>query len=180
MKKLLFYCIAGQPLFKKTPVERQSAQDIHIVGEISNFKLHKPSGHMYFTLKDDGSIIRCVFFLSRNKELTFVPAEGMRVVARGNISLYERSGYYQLYVEEIKPEGIGDLYFAFEMLKKLKRRAFLPQNTKSRCPVFQVYRSCNPSGSGRQRFLTFKRRFPHTRNSLPGGGAGQRGARPNY
>ena len=82
-------------------------QNISILGEISNFKRHKPSGHIYFTLKDKESIIRCVFFLSRNRKLQFVPSEGMKVVARGNISLYARSGYYQLYVEELRPEGIG-------------------------------------------------------------------------
>jgi len=142
-------------------------QNISILGEISNFKLHKPSGHMYFTLKDDSSIIRCVFFLSRNKELRFVPAEGMRVIARGSISLYERSGYYQLYVEEIRPEGIGDLYFAFEQLKeKLKREGLFAAEHKK--PLPQIPRCIglvtSPSGAAIRDFLTtLKRRFPGVR-----------------
>ena len=168
MKEITIFTVSqANHYLKKLLLNDRVLQDIHIVGEISNFKLHKPSGHMYFTLKDDGSIIRCVFFLSRNKELTFVPTEGMRVVARGNISLYERSGYYQLYVEEIKPEGIGDLYFAFEMLKeKLKKDGLFAAEHKKPLPRIPrcIGLVTSPAGAAVRDFLTtLKRRFPYTR-----------------
>lgn len=142
-------------------------QDINIIGEISNFKLHKPSGHMYFSLKDDDSVIRCVFFLNRNKELQFTPVEGMKVVAKGSISIYERSGYYQLYVEEIKAEGIGELYFAFEQLKKkLKKEGLFDTEHKKPLPHIPkcVGLVTSPSGAAIKDFLTtLKRRFPGVR-----------------
>jgi exodeoxyribonuclease VII large subunit len=139
-------------------------QNISILGEISNFKRHKPSGHIYFTLKDKESIIRCVFFLSRNRKLQFVPSEGMKVVARGNISLYARSGYYQLYVEELRPEGIGALYFAFEQLKeKLKKEGLFDAAKKKPLPRIPrcVGLVTSPAGAAIKDFLTtLKRRFP--------------------
>jgi exodeoxyribonuclease VII large subunit len=139
-------------------------QNINIIGEISNFKLHKPSGHIYFTLKDRQSIIRCVFFSGKNKNLKFSPAEGMMVVARGNISLYERSGYYQLYVEELKPEGIGTLYLAFEQLKeKLQKEGLFDEKNKKPLPLIPRYVGLvtSPTGAAIKDFLTtLKRRFP--------------------
>lgn len=142
-------------------------QSVSILGEISNYKLHKPSGHIYFTLKDKDSIIRCVFFLSRNRKLQFEPAEGMKVIAGGNISLYARSGYYQLYVEELKPEGIGALYQAFEQLKdKLKSEGLFDVERKKTLPHMPrcVGLVTSPTGAAVQDFLTtLKRRFPLTR-----------------
>ncbi|NLJ55918.1 MAG: exodeoxyribonuclease VII large subunit [Firmicutes bacterium] len=142
-------------------------QNISILGEISNFKRHRPSGHIYFTLKDKNSVIRCVFFLSKNKKLSFIPAEGMRVVARGNISLYERSGYYQLYVEELKPEGIGALYLAFEQLKeKLKTEGLFDTDRKKPLPRLPrcIGLVTSPAGAAVKDFLTtLKRRFPCVR-----------------
>jgi len=142
-------------------------QDINIIGEISNFKLHKPSGHMYFFLKDDDSVIRCVFFLNKNKELSFAPVEGMKVIAKGSLSIYERSGYYQLYVEEIKAEGIGELYFAFEQLKEKLRKEglFDPKHKKPLPHIPQcVGLVTSPSGAAIKDFLTtLKRRFPGVR-----------------
>lgn len=139
-------------------------QNISVLGEISNYKRHKPSGHIYFTLKDRGGIIRCVFFLSRNKELQFVPAEGMKVVAKGNISLYAQSGYYQLYVEELRPEGIGDLYLAFEQLKeKLKKEGLFETDRKKPLPSFPLCIGLvtSPTGAAVRDFLTtLERRFP--------------------
>lgn len=87
-----------------------------VKGEISNYKNHS-SGHMYFTLKDDKALIRCVMFRSANSGLKFKPSDGMKVVIRGNISVFERDGQYQLYAEEMLPEGMGELYLAFEQLK---------------------------------------------------------------
>lgn len=139
-------------------------QNIPILGEISNFKRHRPSGHIYFTLKDKDSVIRCVFFLSKNKKLKFVPAEGMKVIAKGSVSLYERSGYYQLYVEELRPEGVGALYLAFEQLKeKLKTEGLFALDRKKPLPRLPrcIGLVTSPTGAAIKDFLTtLKRRFP--------------------
>jgi len=92
-------------------------QNIYIRGEISNFK-HHLSGHMYFTLKDEKSQIRCVMFRQSNILLSFKPENGMKVIAFGNISVFEKNGEYQLYVNSLEPDGIGGLYVAFEKLKE--------------------------------------------------------------
>lgn len=86
-------------------------------GEVSNFKNHY-SGHLYFTLKDEKSVIRCVMFRSAAASLKFEPEDGMKVLLRGYVSVFERDGQYQLYAEEMQPDGIGALYMAFEKLKK--------------------------------------------------------------
>ncbi|MBQ7794143.1 MAG: exodeoxyribonuclease VII large subunit [Clostridia bacterium] len=91
--------------------------DIWIKGEISNFKLHY-SGHMYITLKDEGGVLKAVMFKSAASKLAFVPEDGMMVLARGRISVYEQGGSYQLYITEMTPDGVGDLYIAFEQMKK--------------------------------------------------------------
>lgn len=91
--------------------------NLWVRGEISNFKNHS-SGHMYFTLKDDNSLIKCVMFRTNNSYLKFVPHDGMKVIIKGYISLFERDGQYQLYAEEMQSDGIGNLHIAFEQLKK--------------------------------------------------------------
>ncbi|MBQ7572819.1 MAG: exodeoxyribonuclease VII large subunit [Clostridia bacterium] len=91
--------------------------NVWIKGEISNYKRHT-SGHMYITLKDEGSVLKAVMFRSATHTLDFIPADGMKVLARGRISVYEASGAYQLYIEEMRKEGVGDLYIAYEKLKK--------------------------------------------------------------
>lgn len=88
-----------------------------ISGEISNFKLHS-SGHMYFSLKDEYSKINCVMFKGNSKALKFIPDNGIKVIVKGRISVYEKDGSYQLYCNTIEPEGLGELYVAFEKLKK--------------------------------------------------------------
>lgn len=90
---------------------------ILIKGEISNCKYHT-SGHIYFTLKDDSSMIACVMFAGNAKNLTFRMREGQRVVAGGSIRVYERDGKYQMYVTQVRPDGTGDLYHRFELLKQ--------------------------------------------------------------
>ncbi len=92
-------------------------KDICIKGEISNYK-HHPSGHIYLTLKDDSSTLRAVMFRSAANSLRFLPEDGMKVSARGRISVYEPGGTYQLYIESMEPDGEGALYAAYEKLKK--------------------------------------------------------------
>ena len=91
--------------------------NLQIEGEISNFK-HHSSGHMYFSLKDSKSRLRCVMFKGQANLLKFLPEEGMKVIINGYISIYERDGQYQLYVQQMQPVGIGALYKAYEQLKK--------------------------------------------------------------
>lgn len=107
---------------------------IAIKGEISNCKLHS-SGHLYFSLKDSESRIRCVMFKSNCDGLDFVPAEGSKVVARGSISVYERDGQYQLYVREMIGDGRGELYAAYEQLKrKLDGMGYFDERKKKKIP----------------------------------------------
>lgn len=93
-------------------------QNIYVEGEISNFKHYQPSGHMYFTLKDEKSQLKCVMFSSSAYRIRFRPENGMCVICRGRISAYEKSGEYQLYAEDMQPVGAGALNLAFEQLKK--------------------------------------------------------------
>ena len=90
---------------------------VWVRGEISNFKLY-PSGHAYFTLKDPTGQLKSVMFRSYASRLVFLPTDGMRVIAHGNVSVYEMSGQYQLYVDELQPDGAGSLALQFEQLKQ--------------------------------------------------------------
>ncbi|MGO5066306.1 MULTISPECIES: exodeoxyribonuclease VII large subunit [unclassified Clostridium] len=107
-----------------------------VKGEISNLKIHS-SGHIYFSLKDEGSKINCVMFKSYAYKLNFDLENGMDIIAHGNVSVYEKEGSYQLYVKEMKREGIGDLYIAFEKLKeKLKNEGLFDESNKKEIPRF--------------------------------------------
>lgn len=110
--------------------------DIWIKGEISNFKLHY-SGHMYVTLKDEGGVLKAVMFKGAASHLQFMPEDGMKVLARGRISVYEASGAYQLYINEMIPDGVGALYVAFEQLKKrLEEEGLFDENFKKPIPAY--------------------------------------------
>ena len=93
-------------------------QHIFVCGEISNFTNHYRTGHFYFTLKDEKAAIKAVMFRSAAQRLRFLPEDGMRVIIRGSISLFERDGVYQLYCDDMQPDGAGDLSVAFEQRKK--------------------------------------------------------------
>lgn len=93
-------------------------KNIFVQGELSNFKLYRPSGHMYFTLKDEKSQLKAVMFSSNASRLRFMPENGASVICRGKISAYEKSGEYQLYAEDMQPVGAGALSLQFEQLKK--------------------------------------------------------------
>ena len=97
--------------------EDKQLKGILISGEISNFTNHTKSGHLYFTLKDSTSSVKAVMFASAASQLRFVPTSGMRVIISANVQVYERDGVYQLYVNDMQPDGIGALYIAFEQLK---------------------------------------------------------------
>ncbi|MBR4720356.1 MAG: exodeoxyribonuclease VII large subunit [Clostridia bacterium] len=123
--------------YMKRLVEGQNALgDIWIKGEISNFKEHY-SGHLYITLKDDGGVLKAVMFKSAAQNLAFKPEDGMRVLARGRIGVYEQSGTYQLYINEMTPDGIGELYIAYEKLKKrLAEEGLFDEKAKKPIPKY--------------------------------------------
>lgn len=136
---------------------------LRVSGEISNFK-HHTSGHMYFTLKDASTSLRCVMFRTYNTRLTFRPADGMSVVLGGSLSVYERDGQYQLYVESMVPEGVGSLYAAFEALKrKLAAEGLFSAERKKALPRIpsRIGVVTSPTGAAvRDILTTLTRRFP--------------------
>ncbi|MDF2520621.1 MAG: Exodeoxyribonuclease large subunit [Clostridia bacterium] len=121
---------------------------LHIKGEISNYKLHS-SGHAYFTLKDNDSRIKCVMFRGSASKLKFMPEDGMSVVVRGYFSVYERDGQYQLYAEDMIPDGVGALYQAYEQLKrKLSMLGYFDEENKKPIPYLPKAVGVVTSGTG--------------------------------
>ncbi len=109
--------------------------NVLIKGEISNFK-HHYTGHMYFTLKDDDSLIKCIMFKSYTTNLKFVPKDGMSVLAFGTVSVFERDGVYQLYCKGMQEDGMGSLYTAYEQLKeKLDKEGLFKEDNKKKLPI---------------------------------------------
>lgn len=109
---------------------------VAVRGEISNYKLY-PSGHHYFTLKDENSALKCVLFKGNAFRLRFRPENGMNIIATGKISVYPRDGAYQLYCNSITPDGVGDLHIAFEQLKKkLSEQGLFDEAHKKPLPRF--------------------------------------------
>lgn len=108
--------------------------NLWVKGEISNFK-HHYSGHMYFTIKDETSLIKCVMFKTHCDNLKFAPENGMKVIIKGYVSVFERDGQYQLYAEAMQPDGIGALHMAFEQLKKkLHEEGLFDEKHKKKLP----------------------------------------------
>lgn len=108
---------------------------VYIRGEISNFKNHY-TGHMYFTLKDESSLIKCVMFKTYTSNLNFVPKDGMSVVILGSVSVYERDGIYQIYVKGMEIDGVGALYAEYEKLKeKLASEGLFDDKYKKKIPM---------------------------------------------
>jgi exodeoxyribonuclease VII large subunit len=138
-------------------------QAVYIKGEISNFKPHS-RGHYYFTIKDETSRINAIMFAGNTSKLAFTPEDGMKVLVSGHISVYEATGSYQIYVEEMLEDGVGNLYIAFEQLKaKLaKEGLFNPEHKKllPRIPN-KIGIVTAPTGAAIKDIIsTIKRRFP--------------------
>lgn len=115
-----------------------SLREIFIVGEISNFKAHS-SGHMYMTLKDDKSAVKAVMFKSNASRLKFMPTNGMSVIVFGSISVFTRDGQYQLYIQNMQPDGVGSLTIAFEQLKeKLMKEGLFDASHKKELPKYPM------------------------------------------
>ena len=144
-------------------------QNIHLKGEISNFK-HHTRGHLYFTLKDETSSLSAIMFQGNAKNLNFEPNDGMKVLVSGRVSVYETSGTYQIYVEEMIPDGLGNLYLEFEKLKKkLEAEGLFKKEHKKPIPRFptKIGIITAPTGAAIRDILsTLKRRFPSVETIL--------------
>ena len=139
---------------------------VTVKGEISNFKSHS-TGHLYFSLKDEGSIIKAVMFRSSAHSLPFVPENGMKVVARGRVTSFVRDGQYQLYAESMEPDGIGALYIAYEQLKrKLDAQGLFDPARKKPLPKIpsRIGIITSPTGAAiRDMINVTGRRFPYAK-----------------
>ena len=113
----------------------ENLSQILVKGEISNFKNHY-TGHMYFTLKDENSLIKCICFKSYAEKLTFMPKDGMKVIVLGSVSVFERDGIYQIYVKMMEEDGLGDLYTKYQELKqKLEKQGLFDEEHKMKIPL---------------------------------------------
>ena len=144
-------------------------QTLFLKGEISNFKGHT-RGHLYFTLKDEGSRINAVMFSSSASKLNFVPKDGMKVLVVGRVSVYEPNGGYQIYINEMQEDGVGNLYLKFEELKKkLSQEGLFDPIYKKEIPKFptRIGIVTAPTGAAIRDILsTIKRRFPSVETIL--------------
>ena len=138
-------------------------REVYVKGELSNVKIHQ-SGHIYFTLKDDGARIAATMFKTAATKLAFEPKEGMQVFIRGDVNVYEGYGTYQLYVQEMQPDGIGSLFVAFNQLKEqLQKEGLFKPDWKQPIPRFPEKIGVLTSTTGaaiRDICTTLKRRYP--------------------
>lgn len=138
-------------------------RNIYLKGEISNFKAHS-SGHFYFSIKDEKSVIKAIMFSGNTKKLGFIPTEGMKVLITGSISVYEATGNYQIYVDELIEDGVGNLYIAFEKLKeKLSKEGLFDSKYKKIIPKYPTKVGIVTASTGaaiKDILSTIKRRYP--------------------
>lgn len=139
-------------------------QTAAVCGEISNFKHHYATGHLYFTLKDERSAVKCVMFAREAARLKFEPDNGMTVTAWGRVSVFPRDGAYQLYIGFMSPSGLGEQYYAFEMLKqKLASEGLFDAARKKKIPKFpkKIGIITSPTGAAvRDLYNVLTRRWP--------------------
>lgn len=138
--------------------------NIFVIGEISNYVDHYRSGHLYMNIKDEQSVINAVMFSSNASRLKFRPENGMSVIIRGRVSIYERDGKYQLYIDDMQPDGIGSLSLAFEQLKERLSKAGL-FNSDHKLPIPEYPKKIgvisSPTGAAVQDILSvLNRRYP--------------------
>ncbi len=145
-------------------------RSVFVTGEISNLKDHYSSGHYYFSLKDGGAVINSVMFASSVRRLRFRPEEGMKVIVRGRVSLYDKTGSYQIYVDDMFPDGIGALAEAFEQLKKkLEAKGLFAPERKKPIPKFPdtIGVITSPTGAVIRDILNVtQRRYPRVKIKL--------------
>lgn len=142
-------------------------KSVFVAGEVSNFKNHYKTGHFYFTLKDENAAVKAVMFRTYSYRLRFAPEDGMRVICRARASVYERDGAYQLYVEDMQPDGSGSLSLAFEQLKrKLFAEGLFDEKHKKPIPKYPetIAVVTSPTGAALQDILNIlSRRWPIAR-----------------
>lgn len=144
-------------------------QEVFLKGEISNFKAHS-RGHFYFTLKDETSRINAIMFASSAARIPFTPTDGMKVLITGKVSVYEATGAYQIYVSEMVEDGVGNLYIAFEQLKKkLQEEGLFKEEYKKKIPKFPKKIGIVTASTGaaiRDILSTINRRWPFVETLL--------------
>lgn len=137
---------------------------VAVVGEISNFTNHYRTGHYYLTLKDSNASIKAVMFKTANQRLKFMPENGMKVICFGRISVFERDGVYQLYIEDMQPDGLGSLNLRYEQLKdKLEKEGLFSSENKKVIPLMplKIGVITSPTGAAIRDILNIlERRFP--------------------
>lgn len=158
------YSITEITLYIKGLIEQNPALTrVYVRGEISNYKRHS-SGHHYLTLKDEGAVLSCAMFRSDAAKMRFQPENGMKVIAHGRIGLFPRNGQYQLYIDTLVPDGVGDLALAFEQLKKkLQAEGLFDPERKKVLPQFpeKIALITSPTGAAvRDMIRILKKRFP--------------------
>lgn len=151
---------------KSTFDSDENLKSVYVKGEISNFRLHTQSGHCYFSLKDEKSSIKAILFKNAASRLRFTPENDMSVIARGRVTVYEATGEYSLYIDDIQPDGAGALAVAFEQLKKkLEAKGIFAQEHKKPIPKFpeRVGVVTSESGAAFQDIINvISRRYPLT------------------
>ncbi len=153
--------------YVKSIIEQDmNLQTVFVEGEISNFTNHYKTGHYYMTIKDENSSIKAVMFKSANMRLKFMPENSMSVIIRGRVAVFERDGQYQLYIDDMQPDGTGALSLAFEQLKnKLAKEGLFDSEKKKPIPAYpaRVGVVTSPTGAAiRDIINVISRRFPLT------------------
>ena len=151
--------------YVKSIIEQdRNLQTVFVQGEISNFTNHYKTGHFYMTIKDEFSSIKAVMFKTANMRLKFMPENAMSVIIKGRVSVFERDGQYQLYIDDMQPDGIGALSFAFEQLKeRLAKEGLFDAEKKKPIPAYpqRVGVVTSPTGAAiRDIINVISRRFP--------------------
>lgn len=165
MQSPLILTVTQLNTYAKSVIEQDATlNNVFVMGEISNFVDHYRSGHLYMSIKDNQSVISAVMFAGNVSRLKFKPENGMSVIIRGHVSIYERDGKYQLYIDDMQPDGIGALAVAFEQMKeKLSKAGLFDTKHKMRIPDMpqKIGVISSPTGAAVQDVLNvLNRRFP--------------------
>ena len=165
MQSPLILTVTQLNTYAKSVIEQDfTLNNVFVVGEISNFVDHYRSGHLYMSIKDNQSVISAVMFAGNASRLKFKPENGMSVIIRGRVSIYERDGKYQLYIDDMQPDGVGALAVAFEQMKEKLSKAGL-FNPEHKLPIPQIPEKIgiisSPTGAAVQDVINvLNRRFP--------------------
>lgn len=165
MQTPLILTVSQLNTYAKSVIDQDSnLNNVFVSGEISNFVDHYRSGHLYMSIKDDNASIKAVMFAGNASKLKFKPENGMAVIVRGRVSIYERDGQYQLYIDDMQPDGVGSLSLAFEQLKeRLAKEGLFSQEHKKSIPQLpsKIGVISSPTGAAVQDVLNvLGRRFP--------------------